>query len=95
MLAASSFQTFQPFVGEIVLTTIEAILFFGFAVSSVALLVICIERRIGEKKASKPVPIGAGFFVRNDGHSGIHAQNWISRLGIYCKHPDDFREIKT
>ena len=45
VLTDSSFQAPQPSAVETVLTTIEAVLFFGFAVSSVALLVGCGERQ--------------------------------------------------
>lgn len=45
VLTASSFQASQPSVGETVLTTIEVVLFFGFTVSSVALLVVCTARK--------------------------------------------------
>ena len=45
VLTASSFQAPQPSAMEAVVTTAEAILFFGFAISSVALLVVCGERQ--------------------------------------------------
>lgn len=45
VLTASFFQAPQPSAMEAVVTTAEAILFFGFAISSVALLVVCGERQ--------------------------------------------------
>lgn len=45
VLAAASFQGPPPSVMEVVITTAEAVLFFGFAVSSVAFLVVCGERQ--------------------------------------------------
>lgn len=45
VFTASFFQVSQPSVSETVIATIEVVLFFGFAVSSLALLVVCGERQ--------------------------------------------------